>query len=187
MKKKLAVFDLDGTLFDTTRVNFLAYEKVLQPRGYRPDFSFFRSRCFGHDFGYFGPLLAPGADAEELRAIHQEKKACYGAFLGEAVKNDHLFHLLHLMRETYYTALVTAGSKENSRQILRHFGEEAAFDLILSAEDVPRPKPDPSGFLLAMERFRAAPRDTVIFEDSPAGIAAAQASGAHLFVVKGYN
>ena len=63
--KKLAIFDLDGTLFDTARVNFLAYEWVLAPRGFHPSWDYFRRECFGHDFGYFGPLLAPGAGPEE--------------------------------------------------------------------------------------------------------------------------
>lgn len=185
--EKLAIFDLDGTLFDTTRVNFLAYQKVLRKRGYDPDFTFFRTECYGHDFAYFGPLLAPGTDAEEQREIHREKKACYGTFLGEAVKNEHLFSLLHLMRGEYHTALVTAGSRENSRQILEHFGEADAFDLVLPVEDVPRPKPDPIGFQMAMDHFGVDGAHTIIFEDSATGIAAAQASGAQLFIVKGFN
>lgn len=185
--KKLAIFDLDGTLFDTTRVNFLAYEKVLSPRGFHPEFDFFRRECFGHDYGYFGPLLAPGASPAELRAIHQEKKACYGEFLDRAVKNEHLFALLHLMRQEYHTALVTAGSRANSSQILQQFGESDCFDLTLSAEDVSRAKPDPQGFQMAMAHFGVTPEETIIFEDSPTGIVAAQAAGAGLFVVKGFN
>ena len=185
--EKLAIFDLDGTLFDTTKVNFLAYQKVLAPLGYRPAFDFFRAECFGHDFGYFGPLLAPGASPEELRAIHRSKQACYGEFLNQAVKNEHLFALLHLMRQEYHTALVTAGSRANSGQILDCFGERDSFDLILSNEDVPRAKPDPVGFQLAMAHFGVKPENTIIFEDSPTGIAAAKAAGAQLFIVTGFN
>ncbi len=181
--KKLAIFDLDGTLFDTARVNFLAYERVLAPRGFHPSWDYFRRECFGHDFGYFGPLLAPGAGPEELEAIHREKLACYGQFLGCAVKNEHLFALLHLMRPEYHTALVTAGSRANSGEILARFGEEDSFDLVLTGEDVPRAKPDPIGFRMAMEHFGAAPEQTIIFEDSPTGIAAARAAGAGLFIV----
>ena len=185
--KQLAIFDLDGTLFDTTWVNFLAYQQVLEQRGYHADYSFFREQCFGHDYGYFGPLLAPGASAEELREIHREKKSCYASFLGRAVKNEHLFHLLHLMRPDYYTALVTAGSQANSSEILTRFGEQNSFDLILTAENVKHAKPNPEGFQLAMAHFRVTPEQTIIFEDSPTGIAAAEAAGARLYVVKGYN
>ena len=90
-----------------------AYQQVLAPRGYYPEFDFFRRECFGHDYGYFGPLLAPGASPEELRKIHREKKTCYASYLKYAVKNEHLFRLIHLMRSEYHTALVTAGSRAN--------------------------------------------------------------------------
>ena len=44
-------------------------------------------------------------------------------------------------------------------------------------------KPDPEGFLLAMKQYGAAPKDTVIFEDSDVGIEAAYATGASVFRV----
>ena len=185
--QKLAAFDLDGTLFDTVQVNFLAYQQVLAPRGYHLDFDFFRRECFGHDFGYFGPLLAPGADGAELERIHREKIARYPMLLGHARKNEHLFRMLHLMRGEYRTALVTVGSRENSTLLLREFGELGAFDLILTSEEIPRMKPDPACYRMAMEYFETDPAHTIIFEDSATGIAAARASGAQVFIVDGFH
>ena len=49
--------------------------------------------------------------------------------------------------------------------------------------NVPK-KPAPDGFLMAMEHFGVAPADTIIFEDSPEGIQAAQASGAPYLLVR---
>ncbi|MBR1780231.1 MAG: HAD family phosphatase [Oscillospiraceae bacterium] len=184
--KQLAIFDLDGTLFDTCRAHFLAYEAALNRAGRELDEDFFRHACFGHDFGYFGPLIAPGYGAEELEQLHREKIARYGDFLGQAKKNEHLFRLIRLMRGTYHTALVTAGSYENSRQILRAHGEEDSFDLILSAREIPRQKPDPIGFQMAMEHFGVLPEDTLIFEDSATGVAAAEAAGAQVLVVRNF-
>ena len=91
------------------------------------------------------------------------------------------------MRSEYHTALVTAGSRANSTDILTRFGEQDSFDLCLTAENVTKAKPDPQGFLKAMEYFNVTPEQTIIFEDSPTGIKAAQASGATLFVVEGFN
>jgi mannitol-1-/sugar-/sorbitol-6-phosphatase len=49
--------------------------------------------------------------------------------------------------------------------------------LAVTAEDVITGKPDPEGFLAAARRLGVAPADSVVFEDSPAGIAAARAAG----------
>lgn len=185
--KKLAIFDLDGTLFHTTRVNYLAYCRALEGIATPPDYDFFRRECFGHDFSYFGALLAPDASEAQRKEIHQRKKECYADYLDEAKKNQPLFDLLHQLRPAYYTALVTVGSKENSSQVLQHFNEMDSFDLILSSADFDRPKPDPQGFQMAMRHFGVAPEHTIIFEDSSAGVAAAKASGAGVFIVEGYR
>ncbi len=185
--KKLAIFDLDGTLFHTTRVNYLAYCRALEGIAAPPDYDFFRRECFGHDFSYFGALLAPDASEAQRKEIHRRKKECYADYLDEAKKNQPLFDLLHQLRPAYYTALVTVGSKENSSQILQHFNEMDSFDLILSSADFDRPKPDPQGFQMAMRHFGVAPEHTIIFEDSSAGVAAAKASGAGVFIVEGYR
>lgn len=55
--------------------------------------------------------------------------------------------------------------------------------LLISAEDTPRGKPAPDGFLLAAQRLGFAPADCLVFEDAPAGIQAAEAAGASLLVV----
>ena len=81
-------------------------------------------------------------------------------------------------------ALVTTASKDNVLEELRHFGLENDFDLVLAAEDIPNHKPDPQGFLMAMERFDIPPERTVIFEDSPVGIEAAKRSGASVMKVE---
>jgi sugar-phosphatase len=55
--------------------------------------------------------------------------------------------------------------------------------VIVTAEDVARGKPAPDGFLLAARRLGFDAADCLVFEDAPAGIAAAQAAGAALIVV----
>lgn len=49
--------------------------------------------------------------------------------------------------------------------------------VLYSADDVPRSKPDPQGFLFAAEALGVAPHDCVVFEDAPAGIAAGKSAG----------
>ena len=55
--------------------------------------------------------------------------------------------------------------------------------ILIAAEDVEDGKPAPDGFLLAAARLGVSCEDCLIFEDSPAGVAAAEAAGAHVVVV----
>ena len=57
---------------------------------------------------------------------------------------------------------------------------------MIGSADVRRHKPDPEGYLRAMELLGATPRTTMIFEDSGPGLAAAQASGAAVFRVEAF-
>lgn len=53
----------------------------------------------------------------------------------------------------------------------------------MSADDVQRGKPDPSCFIAAAERLGVAPERCLVFEDAPAGVASAEAAGAHVVTI----
>ena len=57
--------------------------------------------------------------------------------------------------------------------------------VMITAENVQRGKPDPEGFLLAARRLGVHIEQCLVFEDSPAGVAAAKAAGAHVAIVGG--
>ena len=63
-------------------------------------------------------------------------------------------------------------------------GIEKDIDGLLSSDDVVNSKPAPDCFLKAMEMAGVTPSQTVIFEDSEIGLAAAEASGAAYFKVE---
>lgn len=55
--------------------------------------------------------------------------------------------------------------------------------LLVTADDVVNGKPAPDCFLLAAEKLGAAPQDCLVWEDAPAGIAAARAAGMACIVI----
>jgi sugar-phosphatase len=58
-------------------------------------------------------------------------------------------------------------------------------EVMITAENVQRGKPDPQGFLLAAQRLGVSIDKCLVFEDSPAGVAAAKAAGAQVAIVGG--
>lgn len=186
MKAKLAIFDLDGTLFDTKEVNYYAYKEAVSEYGYDMDYEYYCKFCNGRHFKDFLPRVTTG-DEQVLQEIHKKKKGIYKKYLHKAIPNKHLFHLIKLMKEEYYLAVVTTASKKNCEDILHKFKVYGLFDLVMTYEDVVQIKPDPEGFFKAMDHFQIGEENTIIFEDSPVGVEAAKASGAAYMIVAGYN
>ncbi len=55
--------------------------------------------------------------------------------------------------------------------------------VLVTAEDVPAGKPDPTGYLTGARRLGVAPADCVVVEDAPAGVAAAANAGMRCIAV----
>ncbi len=183
MKRKLALFDLDGTLFDTGRVNFYSYNHALHSFGLKMEWDFLQAYS-GRHYKEFLPLIM-GTD-EHVEEVHRLKQLFYRRYIKEAVVNRHLFEMISCMEHEYYLAVVTSASRINCEQLLEYFGKREQFQRLFAQEDVCRQKPDPEGFLKAMSYFGISGKDTVIFEDSDAGIRAGERSGATVFVVRGF-
>lgn len=183
MKQKLAIFDLDGTLFDTVPANYAAYEAVLRKYGFSIDQDYFAKHCNGRYYKDFLPEII-GEDPTLLETIHKEKIGSYPRYFSHIRENRGLFDLLKALSGTYQIALVSTAARESVYAILELFRKTDLFDLILTQAEVPRKKPAPDGFLMAMAYFSCKGEDTIIFEDSPEGIAAAKAAGAQYFIVK---
>jgi sugar-phosphatase len=79
-------------------------------------------------------------------------------------------------------AIVTSAPRALAEARLRAAGLELPINIVTS-EDVSQGKPAPDCFLLAAERLGVDPEDCLVFEDAPAGIAAAEAAGASVMVI----
>lgn len=182
MKNKLAIFDLDGTLFDTTEVNFFSYSQAMEKFNYELPYEYFLEKCYGKYYKEFLPEII-GNSEEVLEKIHNLKKELYAKNLDKAKINTHLFNIIDNIKEDYYVAICTTASKKNTIEILKEFKKLEKFDLILTNEEVKKKKPDPEGYCKVMEHFKITPENTMIFEDSSVGIEAARRSKANVFVV----
>jgi mannitol-1-/sugar-/sorbitol-6-phosphatase len=79
-------------------------------------------------------------------------------------------------------AVVTSAPRSLTEVRLRAAGLPVPKTLI-AAEDVQRGQPEPEGFLKAAKLLGVPISECLVFEDSPAGVAAAKSAGAHVAIV----
>ena len=189
MKSKIAIFDMDGTLFDTKDVNYRAYTHAIQECGFNVhiDYKFYCDYCNGNNYKAFLPQIIPQITQTQMEQIHNCKKNKYESCLKYARKNEILFSMIENLKNEFIIALVTTASKKNVDDILGAFEVSTCFDLIITQEDVQKTKPDPEGYLLALDKAKVVKQNAIIFEDSETGMMAARASGIDYVQVYGYN
>ena len=78
-------------------------------------------------------------------------------------------------------ALVTSSERGFMDAVLASTGMR--FDVLVCAEDVTATKPDPEPYLLAAKLLGVEPGDCFALEDSPNGVASAEAAGCRVFAV----
>lgn len=184
--ERLVIFDLDGTLFNTVETNFRSYQKALAELGFSLDYEHFRNYCNGRHYSEFLPEII-GDDEEILQTAHERKKQLYDEFIGYAVPNENLINMAASLKGKVHTAIVTTASHDNTVRLLHRFSCKEYFEKIFTREDFTKNKPDPEGFLLAMDYFGVKEDKALIFEDSDVGIEAAKRSGADYCIVTGYR
>jgi len=82
-------------------------------------------------------------------------------------------------------AVVSGAARSEIEPVLEAAGIAEIVTAMVTAEDVANGKPDPEGYLLALDRLGAEVGGAVAFEDSEPGVDAARAAGIHCVAVLG--
>ncbi|HEY4011919.1 MAG TPA: HAD family phosphatase [Polyangiaceae bacterium] len=172
------IWDLDGTLVDTSELHFATWHRAVTERGVP-----FTRETFGAMFGLrnretIARIFGPIPDAEAL-AIAARKESLYRETARERVSllpgaRDLLDALA---REHVPCALGTSAPRENVELLLEATGTRSAFAAFACEQDVTEGKPAPDVFLVAARRLGADPHDCIVLEDAVVGIEAARSAG----------
>lgn len=89
----------------------------------------------------------------------------------------------YLKQNNVLICCYTNSIRQTTELMLRKTGILDYFDLIVTNEDVAKPKPDPQGYKHIIDNFSLKPQEVLIVEDSPKGFEAAYLSGCKVFRV----
>jgi beta-phosphoglucomutase len=79
-------------------------------------------------------------------------------------------------------AVVSGSDRDDVENILEEAFGKDRFDVIITADDVEKGKPDPSAFHEALRRMKVRPADAVVVENAPLGVMAANSAGIVCYV-----
>lgn len=171
------ITDFDGSLVNTFEANWKAYERAFSEEGLSISLEEYKG-IYGMRFDDFMRTVGI-EDADVAKRIRDLKTLYYPDFFDKIVPNKRLIdELVNFRRAGGKTAIASTARKENLMNVLEHFQLGELFDLIYSADDVKKGKPDPEIYLKTMQQLGVAPEETLIYEDSEVGVQAAAASGA---------
>ncbi|MCB0400102.1 MAG: beta-phosphoglucomutase [Winogradskyella sp.] len=178
MNKKGFIFDLDGVIVDTAKYHFLAWKKLANDLGI--DFTeeeneqlkgVSRVKSLEKILTWGNKTLSE----KEFKAQMAKKNEDYLDHIAKMDESEILPDVpkvLNYLSENNQPISLGSASK-NARTILERVNLKEKFDAIVDGNDVTKAKPDPEVFLIAAKLLNVAPENCIVFEDSVAGVEAA--------------
>ena len=176
---KGVIFDMDGTLIESTEADYLAWQRTFAD--------------FGRELTFFDykPLLGiKSADVirKTLGVIDEDEvKKCLATklqYFKEIMRTQGIQPVLgakQLLQQVKNLpgkmALATSSRREKMNMVMTDLKFLDYFDEIVTGEEVINSKPAPDVFLLAAKKLNLNPEDCVVLEDAVSGVSAAKAAG----------
>ncbi len=182
MNKKAFIFDLDGVIVDTAKFHFLAWKKLADSLNIN----------FTHEINEqlkgvsrvrsLEIILSQGnvqASQEDKNNWLVQKNEDYLGFVHQMDKSEILPRVEEVLQflKTNNQYIVLGSASKNARPILEKVNILHYFDALVDGNDVTNAKPDPEVFLQGANQVQVAYQDAIVFEDSVAGIQAANVAG----------
>ena len=176
-KWKVALFDLDGVVFDTEPQYTIFWGA--ECRRYHPEQPGLEHTIKGQTLTqifdrYFSDVAdEQPAIVERLNAYEAQMRYDYVAGFESFIRG--------IRAQGVKTAVVTSSNQAKMRSVYRQRPEfTTLFDAVLTSEDFTESKPSPDCYLKGAARFGATPQECVVFEDSFNGLKSGRAAGMYV-------
>ena len=183
---KAFLFDMDGVLFDSMPGHAVAWVKAVERYGlsmtaeevYMNEgrtgagtINALAQRTWGRD--------ATESEIKDIYAAKSEEFNRYFEQQGEAPVMPGVTEVLNKVRARGLMRVIVTGSGQLSLldNLNRHFPGQFSRELMVTAFDVKRGKPDPEPYLMGLQKAHLRADEAVVIENAPLGVQAAHAAG----------
>jgi beta-phosphoglucomutase len=176
------LFDFNGTLSDDEQIQCQIYQEIFAEAG-KP---LGKAQYFAELAGLSDPEIVRtwlGEERPELvaeRVSRYQARAADGSTVGPAAREA-----VRYAAKRAQLAVVSGAARVEIESVLTSAGLTELISLVVAADDVEAGKPDPEGYIRALELLDRRPDEAVAFEDSEAGVAAAKAAGLRCIALEG--
>ena len=169
------LFDMDGTLVDSEKLKGKALAETCILLGGKVEVDAYKA-VMGQSWEYVANHFFEKAGIQpEMEVFNMEFKKIYQELLfKELTPNLNSIELLTRLKEKgKRMAVVSSATTWMVDQILEQFKMSEFFEFSITNEHVTKHKPHPEAYLLALEKLSLSSSEVLIFEDSNAGLVAA--------------
>jgi HAD superfamily hydrolase (TIGR01509 family) len=180
MKFTTAIFDMDGTLFDSERVAIDCWKDSFEDIGVRVERQELEA-VIGVDGpgtrAYLSRFLPVGVNFEELIGHARNVRKVYVEEHGLPMKTGAAELLALLHQRGIRLGLATTTHTERTLENLHRAGFAGYFQVVVCGDQVEHCKPHPEIYLKTLSLIGATPDESIALEDSDHGIMSAFAAG----------
>lgn len=190
------IFDFDGVIVDTEPLHYKAFQQILTPYGLGFSWKQYIKIYMGFDdrdafvqvFNTKGKQLSH----DELTQLIAAKADIFqNVIRGGVTPYPGVIDLIRKLHRAKIPLAICSGALQSDiMPILEMLKISDCFDIVVSADEVSKSKPDPESYSLAFERLSAnltmsvlQPALTLAIEDTPAGISSASDAGLQVIAV----
>jgi beta-phosphoglucomutase family hydrolase len=171
------IFDLDGTLSNSLPVHMSTWNKVGEVYGFKFDPQIMVKMTGRATIEFARHIVERyGLSADPVEIVKLKQQTFWD--LAQLIQPVH--EIISIVKEYHGKlpmAVGTGASRKSTEVQLNELQIAKYFDVIVSADDVTRHKPNPDTFLKCAERMGVEPSKCQVFEDGDLGIAAAKKAG----------
>ncbi len=177
-RKRLLIFDFDGTIVDSSHLHARAFNEVFSELGVSVDYSSVAGLTTEAAIDKIASTSGLRITESRRRAMIAEKRARAQALAdSELVAIDGSLSFIARARQRFSLALCTSASQMAISTALDRLGLSESFDTVITAKDVRRGKPHPEGLLKVLSIHRMPAAAALVFEDAASGLQASAAAG----------